>query len=127
MRRKILTQITALAANLGLLSFAASPAYAGAWTIPTVIPAIPDPCDLANNVATFVVGIAVAVAVIFLALGGIQYMQSSGDKIAVQSARDKITGAIVGGVVAIAAYAVLIFVIETILRGAIPECEAPIT
>lgn len=122
MRRKIWAQIGALAANLGSLVLAA-PAYA--WTIPTVIPDPGDPCDVANAVATFAVGIAVAVAVVFLVLGGIQYMQSGGDKMAVEQARGKITGAVVGGVIAIAAYAVLIFLIETVLSGAIPACTAP--
>jgi len=123
MRKKVLTQISALTANLGLLAFAA-PAYAQ-WTIPTVIPDLPDPCTLANNIATFMVGVAVAVAVVFLVLGGIQYMQSGGDKMAVEQARGKITGAVVGGLIAIAAYAVLTFIIQTILRGTIPACTTP--
>lgn len=124
MRKKVLAQISALTANFSLLAFAA-PAYAQGWTIPTVIPDLPDPCTLANNIATFMVGVAVAVAVIFLVLGGIQYMQSGGDKMAVEQARGKITGAVVGGLIAIAAYAVLTFIIQTILRGTIPQCTTP--
>lgn len=124
MRKKVWAQISALVATLGFLAFAALPAYA--WNIPTVIE-LGDPCEMADAVATFAVGVAVAIAVIFLVTGGIQYMGSGGDKMKIENARGRITSAIVGGVIAIAAFGVLHFFIQTVLAGIIPGCTAPFT
>ena len=63
-----------------------------------------------TNVLLFVVG---AVSVIMLIIGGIRYTVSGGDSGAVTSAKNTILYAIVGIVVAILAYAVVNFVINS--------------
>ena len=63
-----------------------------------------------SNVLLFIIG---AVAVIMLIIGGIKYTVSGGDQNAVQSAKNTILYAVVGIVVAILAYAVVRWVIDS--------------
>jgi hypothetical protein len=60
------------------------------------------------NALIFVIG---AVAVIMIILGGLRYVTSNGDAKATASAKDTILYAVVGLVVAIAAYAIVNFVV----------------
>jgi len=66
---------------------------------------------LATNL---VIGVAVALAVIFLGIGGIKYITSKGDAKAADAARAAITNAVIGLVVAVAALA-----IKTLVLGVI--------
>lgn len=63
-----------------------------------------------TNVLLFLIG---AISVIMLIIGGIRYVVSGGDSTAVQNAKNTILYAIVGIVVAILAYAVVNFVINS--------------
>ncbi|HUO61868.1 MAG TPA: hypothetical protein VMT96_00245 [Candidatus Bathyarchaeia archaeon] len=63
-----------------------------------------------TNVLLFLIG---AISVIMLIIGGIRYVVSGGDSTAVQNAKNTILYAIVGVVVAILAYAVVNFVINS--------------
>ena len=63
-----------------------------------------------TNVLLFLIG---AISVIMLIVGGIRYVVSGGDSTAVQNAKNTILYAIVGVVVAILAFAVVNFVIES--------------
>ena len=54
--------------------------------------------------------IAAIIAFVYLVLGGIQWITSGGDKTAMESARNKITHAVVGLVVVAAAYAIILLV-----------------
>lgn len=63
-----------------------------------------------TNVLLFLIG---AISVIMLIVGGIRYVVSGGDSTAVQNAKNTILYAIVGIVVAILAYAVVYFVIQS--------------
>ena len=72
--------------------------------------------DLAKdfvNIMLFAVGI---LAVIMLIWGGIRYVLSGGDSGAVSSAKKTILYAVVGLIVAILAYAIVNFVINTIAK-----------
>ena len=64
-----------------------------------------------SNVVGFAITVllivAVVIAVIFLIWGGIRWILSGGDKSGVESARNHIIGAIVGLIIALAAYFVL--------------------
>ncbi len=60
-----------------------------------------------KNVINASLVIAALVAFIYLILGGIQWITSGGDKSAMESARNKITQAIVGLIIVAAAYAVM--------------------
>ena len=59
-----------------------------------------------------VMGVGVALTVIFLILGGIKYVTSQGDKTQTQAARESLTNAVIGFIVVIGA-----FVIRTIVLG----------
>lgn len=63
--------------------------------------------NIISAVITLLFIIAVVVALIFLIYGGIKWIVSGGDKTAVESARNHIIAAIVGLVIAFAAYFLL--------------------
>lgn len=62
-----------------------------------------------TNILLFVIG---AVSVIMIIVGGLRYVTSGGDNSAVASAKNTIMYAVVGIVVAFAAYAIVNFVIN---------------
>lgn len=66
--------------------------------------------ELIGGIFNAILAVVGALALILLALGGIQYMTSGGDKIAVEQARGRITSAIVGLVVVFGAWLVINFV-----------------
>lgn len=55
-----------------------------------------NPCGIVQAVLNAIFGIAGAVALVLLVMGGIQYMTSGGDKVGVEAARGRITAAVVG-------------------------------
>ena len=67
-----------------------------------------------GNVISAVVGILLIIAAIlaflYLILGGIQWITSGGDKTAMETARGKITNAIVGLIIVAAAWAVMLLI-----------------
>jgi hypothetical protein len=65
---------------------------------------------LIGGIFNAILAVVGALALILLALGGIQYMSSGGDKIAVEQARGRITSAIVGLVIVFGAWLVINFV-----------------
>ena len=69
-----------------------------------------------TNVLLFLIG---AVSVIMLIIGGIRYVVSGGDSAAITSAKNTILYAVIGIVVAILAYALVNFVITSLLRNRI--------
>lgn len=80
-------------------------------------------CGIIGTVVNILLGLAVAVAVIFLIIGGYQYMTSGGDKMAVSDARGKITSSIVGLIIALAAYFLIKLLLGKILQITIPGCR----
>ncbi len=62
-----------------------------------------------------IMAVAVSLGVIFLGLGGIQYITSKGDAKAADAARASITNAVIGMVIALAALAVKTIVVKSIL------------
>ena len=77
----------------------------GAVNLPTLITNI-------IKILLFVIG---AVAVIMIIVGGIRYVISSGDQNQVKAAKDTIFYAIIGLVVAILSYAIVDFVVDSII------------
>jgi hypothetical protein len=67
-----------------------------------------------TNVLLFVVG---AISVIMIVIGGLRYVLSGGDSSNVTTAKNTILYAIVGLVVAMLAYAIVNFVLESFLPG----------
>lgn len=64
-----------------------------------------------------VLGVGVALTVVYLILGGIKYMMSQGDQKATQTAREWLTNAIIGFIVVIGAF-VIKTVVSNVLGGA---------
>lgn len=71
---------------------------------PTIgIDSLADAFGLAINV---VMGVGISLTIIFLILGGIQYMTAKGDQKAAQEARTSLTNAVIGFIVVIGAFAI---------------------
>jgi hypothetical protein len=62
-----------------------------------------------TNILLFIIG---AVSVIMLIIGGLKYVMSNGSADAIKSAKNTILYAIIGIIVAIAAYAIIEFVVS---------------
>jgi len=61
--------------------------------------------ELLRNVLIILFFFAALLAFIFIVIGGIQWITAGGDKIAAGNARDRITAAVIGLVVVVAAFA----------------------
>lgn len=68
-----------------------------------------------TNVLLFVIG---AISVIMLIIGGIRYVVSGGDSSAVTAAKNTILYAVIGIIVALLAYALVNFVIDSFANNA---------
>ena len=67
------------------------------------ISTLADALALIINIA---LGIGISLTVIFLILGGIQYMTAKGDQKATQAARDSLTNAVIGFIVVVGAFTI---------------------
>lgn len=67
---------------------------------------------LINGVLSFVMVIAALLVFLYLIMGGIEWITSGGDKSKTESARNKITGAVIGLIVLAASYAILLIVLN---------------
>ena len=65
------------------------------------------------NTALFIIG---AISVLMLIYGGIRYTMSGGDSKAVEGAKNTILYAIIGVVIAVLAYAIVNFVLTTLIK-----------
>ena len=70
--------------------------------------------DVFGFLVNVVLGVGIAVTIIFLILGGIQYITARGDQKAAGAARESLTNAVIGFIVVIGA-----FTIRTILLNVI--------
>lgn len=70
--------------------------------------------DVINAVLSFVMVIAALLVFMYLIWGGIEWITSGGDKGKTESARNKITAAILGLIVLAASYAVLLIALNFI-------------
>ncbi len=104
MLKKIKTTVTTATA----LAFSAAPAFAAEGDFGS-LPGLKggDICGVIQSVASFALGIAGGIALILLIIGGIQYMTSGGDKIAVEASRGRITAAVVGLLIVFGAYMIV--------------------
>lgn len=67
-----------------------------------------------QNILNVIIGITGIIAVIFIIIGGVQYMTSAGDAGKAKKARDTILYAVIGLVVVILAFAIVNFVIKNV-------------
>ncbi len=63
---------------------------------------------LISNILSLLFFFAALLAFLFIILGGIQWITAGGDKVAAQSARDRITAAVIGLVIVVAAFAITV-------------------
>lgn len=82
-------------------------------------------CDTSNtntlpnvivNILNGVIAVAGVIAVVFVIVGGVQYMTSSGDANKVKKAKDTILYAIIGLIVCVLSFAIVNFVIVKFLK-----------
>lgn len=82
--------------------------------------------DVFGIIINIVMGIGVALTVIYLILGGIKYITSQGDQKNTQQAREWLTNAVIGFIVVIAAF-VIRQVVLSVLGGNISNLDADTT
>lgn len=95
--------------GVATLSFLATPVSAFAVTLnnPTKIDSLE---ELFQLIFTFLIAIVGGLAIIFLIIGGIRYILARGDEKSTKSARDQITAALIGLVIALLAVALVTIV-----------------
>ena len=74
--------------------------------------------DVIIGIVNGIVGVLAIVAVIFIVVGGFNYMTSAGDTGKVQKAKNTIIYALIGLVIAVLAFAIVNFVISNIINNA---------
>ena len=91
---------------------------------PTDVIKITDIGQLISAIVAILLIIAALLAFLFLVIGGIQWITAGGDKAGMESARNRITHAIVGLIIVGAAWAIMLLVQSflgiTILGGSLP-------
>ena len=113
-----------------VLATSAAPVFAqagGKFTFPGL--PVADLGLLLKNMVIILFLFAALLSFIFIVLGGIQWITAGGDKMAAQAARDRITSAVVGLVIVVAAFAITIIVTTAlginIFTGTIKLPSAP--
>lgn len=92
---------------------------AGAFAAGTGVGTVPVPSDLSistviTNVIDWVLALAGGVAVLFLILGGLQYITSSGNKDKAETAKQTILYAVIGLIVIALSYVIVAFVSQNV-------------
>lgn len=72
--------------------------------------------DVAINIINAVIGVSGLIAVIFIVIGGFQYMTSTGDATKIQKAKNTILYAVIGLVICALAFAIVNFAIANIVN-----------
>ena len=67
---------------------------------------IQDIGDVFGLAINIIMGVGIALTIVFLILGGIQYITSKGDQKAAQEARTSLTNAVIGFIVVIGAFTI---------------------
>ena len=106
--------ITATASSLILLATLATPALAQVSFNYTGPRPFENLGELLGLLLVLLFTFAAILSFIFIVIGGIQWITAGSDKMAAQSARDRITAAVVGLIIVIAAF-VLTLIITTLL------------
>ena len=70
--------------------------------------------DVFGFLVNVVLGVGIAVTIVFLILGGIQYITARGDQKAAGAARDSLTNAVIGFIVVIGAFTIRLILLNVI-------------
>jgi uncharacterized membrane protein (UPF0182 family) len=102
--------------SAALLLSSAAPVFAqdAAFSFPTDRVPFTNLGDLLANALLILFFFAAVLAFVFIVIGGIQWITAGGDKVAAQAARDRITAAVVGLLIVVAAFAITL-IITTVL------------
>lgn len=84
-----------------------------------------DLADVFGFLVNVVLGVGIAVTIIFLILGGIQYITARGDQKAAGAARESLTNAVIGFIVVIGAFTIRLILINVI--GGTSETEMTVS
>lgn len=68
--------------------------------------------SVVNNIINLLLVVALLIALVYLIIGGIKWVLSGGDKTAVEGARNQVVAALVGLVIALAAF----FIVRVVLN-----------
>ncbi len=115
--KKILTILTALGA---VAIPSVTLAITNGWATPNQPAGLNSASDLNQiilNITNWVLGFVTILAVLFLIWGGLQYLTAAGNEEQVEKAKNTITYALLGLVVAAIAYAAVIVVVHTFIQG----------
>jgi len=120
-------KIGVAAAVTGALLTGASPAFAVDPTVPTSDTSInlgtaatagggffSDANSLVQKLLSIIMVIGIILVFAYLVLGGIEYITSGGEKGKTESARNKITSAVIGLIILASSYAILTIVLKFI-------------
>lgn len=123
--RKIFQKIAAVSGTTAAaLSMTATKVFALDLTATDVNPGTGFATDigvLLNAVLSFVMVIAALLVFLYLIWGGIEWITSGGDKGKTESARNKITSAVIGLIVLAASYAILQLVLRFLGFGGLND------
>lgn len=106
-------KLAKLGASAALLLASAGPVFAEGDAIfkwPTGKVPFTNLGDLLANALFVLFFFAAVLSFLFIVIGGIQWITAGGDKIAAQSARDRITAAVVGLLIVVAAFAITLII-----------------
>lgn len=101
------TQRTAIGVGLTLMALALPSQAFGVNFVPTEISPIQNIIKLVQGVIRFILVVAFILAFLFLIIGGVRWITAGGDEKAVAGARGMITGALIGLVIVLVAYALI--------------------
>jgi len=77
--------------------------------------------SIISTALSFVMALAALIVFMYLIWGGIEWITSGGDKSKTESARNKITAAVLGLIVLAASYAILLLMLQVLGLGSITE------
>ncbi|MBQ2695572.1 hypothetical protein IJG04_02990 [Candidatus Saccharibacteria bacterium] len=80
--------------------------------------------NVVRNILNAIIGVMGLVAVVFVVVGGIHYITSTGDATKVKKARDTILYSVIGLVICALAFAIVNFTVDTIINQSVSNAEA---
>lgn len=110
-------------ASLSLLATPVSAFAQTTLTNPTKIESLP---ELFQLIFSFLIAIVGGLAIIFLIIGGIRYILARGDEKSTKSAKDQITAALIGLVIALLAVALVVIVGNILGTGGLNVVNPPV-
>jgi hypothetical protein len=108
-------KIQALAVSGAALMATAKGVMAQTVEVPTTF--FPNVQELISAVLRFVLLLGVLLVLLYLIWGGIEWITSGGDKTKTESARNKITAAVIGLIILVASWAILQLIMTFIGAG----------